>query len=87
MSSHCTARADMPGAPAPNGKALAPRRSAPDKAPQLPMYRLRMAATNTMSLGRMPMPHMMRAWALAMLFQSSRPIANTVGRPVVPDVP
>jgi hypothetical protein len=77
----------MPGAPAPKGKALAPSRSAPESAPQLPMYRLKMAATNTMSPGRMPMPHMMRACALAMWFQSSRPMAKAVGRPVVPLVP
>ncbi len=33
------------------------------------------------------MPHMIRACALAIDAQSSRPMANAVGRPVVPDVP
>ena len=46
-----------------------------------------MAATKTMSPGRMPMPYMIRACALAMLRQSSRPTAKAVGRPVVPEVP
>ena len=35
--SHWTAREVMPGAPAPKGNALAPSRSAPISAPQLPM--------------------------------------------------
>ena len=41
----------------------------------------------TMSPGRSPMPHITRAWLLAITGQSSRPMAKTVGRPVVPDVP
>ncbi|MQM40378.1 hypothetical protein KBTX_04427 [wastewater metagenome] len=61
MRSQVTAREVIPGAPAPNGKALQPSRSAPMSAPQEPMYRLRMAATNTVSPGRRPMPHMIRA--------------------------
>ncbi len=40
-----------------------------------------------MSPGRMPIAHMMRAWALAMAIQSLRPMAKAVGRPVVPLVP
>jgi hypothetical protein len=51
------------------------------------MYRLKMAAMNTVSPGRMPIPHMMRAWALAIACQSPRPMPNAVGRPVVPEVP
>ena len=77
----------MPGAPAPNGKALAPSRSAPDSAPQLPRYRLNTAAMQIMSPGRRPMPHMMRACALAIVRQSLRPRPKAVGRPVVPLVP
>jgi len=46
-----------------------------------------MAATNTMSPGRIPIAYMIRACALAMFRQSSRPTAKAVGRPVVPDVP
>ena len=76
----------MPGAPAPNGKAFARRRSAPISAPQEPMYRLKIAAMKMVSHGRMPIAHMMRAWALAIASQSARPIAKAVGRPVVPDV-
>ncbi|MEI9899431.1 MAG: hypothetical protein WDN31_04045 [Hyphomicrobium sp.] len=41
----------------------------------------------TISPGRMPIAHMMRAWAFAIADQSLRPIANAVGRPVVPLVP
>jgi hypothetical protein len=41
----------------------------------------------TMSPGRIPMPHITRAWALAMARQSSREMAKAVGRPVVPEVP
>ena len=42
---------------------------------------------NTVSPGRMPMPHMIRACALAIASQSLREMPNAVGRPVVPDVP
>ena len=35
--------------------------AAPASAPQLPRYRLKIAAMKTVSLGRMPIPHMMRA--------------------------
>jgi hypothetical protein len=86
-SSHIAARAVMPGAPAPNGKHLVRNRSAPASEPHDPMYRLKMAAMNTVSPGRMPMPYMMRAWLLAMVSQSARPMPKAVGRPVVPDVP
>jgi hypothetical protein len=41
----------------------------------------------TVSAGRMPMPHITRAWALAIAVQSVRPMAKAVGRPVVPEVP
>jgi hypothetical protein len=41
----------------------------------------------TRSAGRSPAPHMTRAWASPMRAQSSRPMAKTVGRPVVPLVP
>ena len=41
----------------------------------------------TVSDGRMPIPHMIRACALAIARQSSRPMPNAVGRPVVPLVP
>ena len=77
----------MPGAPAPNGNTFARNRSAPISAPHEPMYRLKIAATKTMSPGRIPIPHMILACALAIASQSPRPIANAVGRPVVPDVP
>jgi len=42
---------------------------------------------NTMSPGRIPIPHMMRAWALAMARQSAWLMPKAVGRPVVPEVP
>src|SRR5437764_405601 len=45
-----------------------------------------MAATNTMSPGRIPIAYMIRACALAMFRQSSRPTAKAVGRPVGPAV-
>ena len=87
MVAHSTARAVWPGAPLPKGKLVAPRRSAPTKAPQLPTYRLKTAATITVSSRRSPAPQRMRAWASPMRSQSSLPMPKTVGRPVVPDVP
>ncbi len=39
------------------------------------------------SPGRIPIAHMMRAWALAIVRQSLRPTEKAVGRPVVPLVP
>ena len=87
MVIHMTARALMPCAPAPKGKHLAPRRSAPSRVPHEPMYRLKTEAMKTTSPGRMPMAHMTRAWLLAIACQSPRPMANMVGRPVVPEVP
>ena len=47
----------------------------------------KIAATQIMSPGLSPMPHMMRACAFAIARQSLRPIAKAVGRPVVPLVP
>ena len=41
----------------------------------------------TVSDGRMPIAHMIRAWALAIARQSPSPMPNAVGRPVVPLVP
>jgi len=35
----------------------------------------------------MPIPHITRAWALAIARQSAREMAKAVGRPVVPEVP
>ena len=40
-----------------------------------------------MSEGRTPKLHMMRACAAPILAQSPQEMANTVGRPVVPDDP
>ena len=76
-----------PGTPAPNGKQVAPSRSAPASAPQPPRYSPKNEPRNTVSPGRTPAPNRMRAWAAAMRSQSARLMAKAVGRPVVPDVP
>ena len=66
---------------------VAPTRSLPASAPHEPMYRLKNEQISTRSPGRMPMPHRTRAWASPIRVQSSAPMPNTVGRPVVPLVP
>src|SRR6184192_958706 len=76
-----------PGTPAPNGNAVAPSRSTPRSAPQDPRYRLKNEQMRTRSSGRSPAAQRMRPCTSPIRSQSSDPMPNTVGRPVVPLVP